>query len=104
MASGVIKKAILLNNTAGKQGIMGTSSGATMTLAEDSFVIGMVNYGGSGTQYVAANVNGTTEWISYPTPPANAIGMGFYAKGTVITAKGNHSYAAAIPLKNLFNI
>lgn len=104
MASGVIKKGILVNNTAGKQGVMGTSSGASITLAEDSLVIGMVSYGGSGTQYVAATVNGTTDWISYPTPPANATGMGFYAKGTLITAKGDHSYAAAMPLKNLFNI
>lgn len=104
MASGTIKKGILLNNTADRQGVMGTSSGATITLNYDSFVIGMVNYGGSGTQYVAATVNSTTDWICYPTPPSNAIGMGFYAKGTPITAKGDHSYAMALPLKDLFNI
>lgn len=103
MASGVIKKGILLNNTADRQGLIGTSSGATMTLAEDSFVIGMVNYGGSGSQYASATVNGTTSFIVYPTPPASAVAMAFYAKGTVITAKGDHTYVTAMPLKNLFN-
>ena len=77
------------------------NSGDSMTLANDSIVIGMITKS-TGSSYISVQNDG---WVTYPTPGHVALGMRVLKKNAVISmtlASNSEGCVIALPIANFF--